>query len=431
MTGGGRPPGWPGQPWRPETDYQPDEFVGAEADSLPSGSANIHTWLPPIINLEITGRMGGGGQYSWREVYLPSKKDAWADAGGGRGSDTLGVPAVEANGRAVKTGGVYEARLHESGEYYLFWAGGEGDDTVLAQITEVTWSGSCPTYTVFRVSAGAGCGYSDGPFARHRRGCVTQAFHEQEVGLVAAPPPSPRKEYPGTAGEDASAGTATWSDVDSALNSDDSHAASTTTAGQQTRYLKLTDFCFALPTYVMSVTNVEVRVEARASASSSVRDAEVKLIVGGTIGGTSKHTGTALTTSDAVYSYSHTPSAWGHGSLTPGQVNASNFGVALRYENYSGAMAAVLIDTVEVRVSFTPASDAVVGSCVVRLRWNPDEECWQTNDQPRVEVVRKKTPEETEVVGGVVYYKGYRTRVAQFGGAVTSIEEVLLRPLNP
>lgn len=165
--------------------------------------------------------------------------------------------------------------------------------------------------------------------------------------------PTAGPNSPGTQGEDNSAGGVSWSDAANIAASDDSYAtcglAASGSPSEDSYYLVATNFGFSV---TGTVQTVEVEVEAKASAGSAVEDVEVKLVKGGTISGNNKATNTALGTSDAYASYSHTPAQWGV-ALSDSDVNASTFGVAVRFINVTPGGPTVSVDHVRITVTTT------------------------------------------------------------------------------
>lgn len=426
------PPLQPGQPdslgGPGGADQQPDEFAGSEAESGAAGNS-VRSWLPPRITVKITGDYPGGpaGQKAWTEVYRPSVTDSWTVASGGRDSVSLGVPAIEANDGDVTEGDVYEARLHESGTYYVFWVGGSSP-AVLAQLVDKSYSGDCPTYKAFRVFDTGACTYSDDAVPHEQAICLP-VYSEQGIDLVVAPPPSPRKALPGTMTSDSAAGNVAWDNPDAVGESNDSWATCVLESSQQTQYLKVTDFCFNLPSTTTTIDNITVRVEAHADGGS-VTDCELKLVVGGSITGTSQHTSTALGTTDSTLSVTQTPTTWTGGALTYSQINASDFGVAIRYANGSGARRAVFVDAIEMRVEFSPHSDGVVYACVVRLRLGHTGTCWLVDHEPRWENVEMDTESDPVTIGSVTYQPGWISRYDQASKTLLSGIDVLVLDLS-
>lgn len=164
------------------------------------------------------------------------------------------------------------------------------------------------------------------------------------------------------ASSDNSAGDVAWTDPENAFTSDDVRAVAVLDAGEETHYLKLTGTCFKLASGV-SITNVEVKVEAHAD-STDIEDVEVKLVVGGVITGNNLASNTGLAGTDTVVSYSDTPANWGVPGLDYADVNDSEFGVALRFAN-TGASddLAVRVDHVEIILTLCGAPQTPPAGC--------------------------------------------------------------------
>lgn len=382
---------------------------------------------------QLTAVSGTPPRYDWTEQRLDAEGN-YADADAARTGSAAGVNAArEVNDRVVDVPTYVWMRLRGGGPdgdlIYEFQAGGGSTPAeILCQLTGKTYSGPCPVYTGFRVTDTGACTYSDAAVPAADAVCLP-VYHEQYVDVVVAPPPSPRNALPGTLEDDSAAGDVAWSNADAAGLSNDSYATCSLAAGQATHYLKVTGFCFQLPSTTTSIDTVEVRVEAHADGGSVV-DAEVKLVVGGTITGTSQHTGVALGTTDAVRSYSHDPTTWTGGALTYSQVNASNFGVAVRHSNGSGEGRVVSVDAVEMRVSFTPSSSGVVGACVVRLRLGDDGTYYLFGGPPRWEYVEMDTAASPVTIDSVVYQPGWLLRYDQATKDFVTAEDVLVRDVS-
>ncbi|KKL66712.1 hypothetical protein LCGC14_2142230 [marine sediment metagenome] len=135
---------------------------------------------------------------------------------------------------------------------------------------------------------------------------------------------------PATAVDDSSTGTIAWLNPTNVFTSNDSRArAPLDDSGPQSHYLKATNFSFAL-TGCTSVDGITVEIERSEGGLDLpvVSDAFVKIVRGGTIGGTDKAAAGAWPTTDAIQSYGGVADLWGL-SWTCAQVTASNFGVAI------------------------------------------------------------------------------------------------------
>jgi hypothetical protein len=174
----------------------------------------------------------------------------------------------------------------------------------------------------------------------------------------------------GTAVDDASVGTIAWSNPTNVLVSDNAWAtAAFTGAGQQSHYLKATNFGFAIPTGV-TITGIVVEVERSANKGNTVRDQltsnrAVRLVKGGAISGTGHIAAPSQqlwSTAESYVSYGEANDLWGL-SWIPSDINASTFGVVVGAEMLNPDTATARIDHVRITVHYlyTPVvvSDAV------------------------------------------------------------------------
>ncbi len=132
----------------------------------------------------------------------------------------------------------------------------------------------------------------------------------------------------GTFADAAGVGTVTWSNPGNAAALDGVFATAILAASETSHYLKTTNFGFAVPA---SASIVGIKFEVWADTDTAVAvDDTVKLVVGGTVSGSSLATSTVPAASYKVYG--GPTSLWG---LTPtaAQVNASNFGAVISYTN--------------------------------------------------------------------------------------------------
>lgn len=166
--------------------------------------------------------------------------------------------------------------------------------------------------------------------------------------------PSAGPNSPATAVDDSSVGTAQWFTPGDALTSNDLYAAAPLGSNETSHYLKVTNFGFSIP--AGNVVN-GVLVEYEVSASGGVtNDNSVRLVVGGTITGSDRATGTIWPAADTYLSRGGSSDNWGL-SLTASDVNASNFGVAISAHAGAGGDEAD-IDHVRITLTYTPAAPA-------------------------------------------------------------------------
>lgn len=124
-----------------------------------------------------------------------------------------------------------------------------------------------------------------------------------------------------------SGGTTSWTNQENATQTDGNFATATTDAtASNNPYLVLTNFNFGLPTSA-SISNCSVTVNALYGGTGTPAIINsIQLQSGGTDYGSAITPGTAITTSNAPYTFS-----FGSASLTPTLVNDSSFGVKLNF----------------------------------------------------------------------------------------------------
>ena len=152
----------------------------------------------------------------------------------------------------------------------------------------------------------------------------------------------------GTGANNADAGNVAWSSPGN-ITADDGTRASCTLTGNTSQYLHATNFGLSLPAGA-TVLGVEVRVQRSVAIFTSSKDHTIQLIKGGTRSGDNKaDTSTNWPTSDTNADYGGPSDLWGL-SLSESDVEASNFGVAIRAQN--SASGATRVDAVWIRVTY-------------------------------------------------------------------------------
>lgn len=167
----------------------------------------------------------------------------------------------------------------------------------------------------------------DSPFAPPKRGTVTLATSLNSNVLSGS------QFANGGNGVD-------WSNPGNAQASDNVRATAALQTSQATKNLKATGFGFAIPSDAV-ISGILVEVEHSESLPGClIQVNQVKLIVAGTIQGNDNVHGDCLTTTDTYWSFGSSSDTWGL-VLSPADINATNFGVAVKYF-------AMLNDTVRV-----------------------------------------------------------------------------------
>lgn len=160
---------------------------------------------------------------------------------------------------------------------------------------------------------------------------------------------------PGSVVNDTSSGEVSWANPSSAAASDNAYATAQApfSSNRATTYLKATDLGFAIPADA-TIDGVTVEIERKASESSStrfVRDITVQLVLGGVVSGNNKAlTATNWPAADAYQTYGGSGDRWGL-TLTPAEVNASDFGVVLKAGLTTPDAAEVIASVDHIRVT--------------------------------------------------------------------------------
>lgn len=169
---------------------------------------------------------------------------------------------------------------------------------------------------------------------------------------------------PGTAANNADAGSAAWVTPNDAL-ADDSNVTTSSYGdfSDTSQYLHLTNFGFSLPAGAV-IDGIVVRVKRReVAAADNVCDHTIQLIVGGSrVGDNKADTATEWPTTTTNKDYGSSSDKWG---LTPtkAEVEASNFGIAIRAGNLTGgtsSSAGVEVAWIDVYYTSTQALTATL-----------------------------------------------------------------------
>ena len=155
---------------------------------------------------------------------------------------------------------------------------------------------------------------------------------------------------PLTFADDSTVGTIAIANPSNAGASDDVYATIVMLLAQVGHYLKATNFQFAIPGDA-SIDGILVEIERSATVGVAIVDSSVKIVKGGTIGGTEKASGSSWPTSDAYASYGSATDLWGQ-TWTPADINLSTFGVAIA-ATASLIAGTARIDHVRITVSYT------------------------------------------------------------------------------
>lgn len=155
---------------------------------------------------------------------------------------------------------------------------------------------------------------------------------------------------------DSTVGTISWSNPGNAEISGDIRAIADLDDNEVSRYLKATDFDFAIPAGA-TIDGIKVEVEKSAQNTNRIKDSSVRIVKGGVIGATNKaDLANFWGTSDAYTTYGSPTDTWGL-AWTPADINASDFGVAFaaKKDTTSGNEYEARVDHIRITVYYTPA----------------------------------------------------------------------------
>lgn len=168
---------------------------------------------------------------------------------------------------------------------------------------------------------------------------------------------------PGTAADDSSFGTISWTNPGNVTVSDNTYATAVYAGSAFSHWLNVTNFGFSIPSDAR-IDGIAVNVENSETAGVII-DASVQLL--NMVSGTSdnKASGNELPAADAVTVYGGVNDLWGC-AWTPAAISSSSFGVRYRGRKSTGGAGTAQIDYISITVYYTRPTDTQV--TVVRFR---------------------------------------------------------------
>ena len=149
-------------------------------------------------------------------------------------------------------------------------------------------------------------------------------------------------------------GDSNWSTTGNVAASDNQYATVSLGSGNNSSYLRCTTLGFSIPAGA-AINGITAKIERKANNANAIRDSVLKLVKGGQLAGSDKaNTSTYYGTTDANATYGSAIDLWGT-TWAATDINASNFGIALRLTAAGGAGTGS-IDYVEITVDYTPAA---------------------------------------------------------------------------
>lgn len=150
--------------------------------------------------------------------------------------------------------------------------------------------------------------------------------------------------------DDSAVGNTAWSDPGDVVESDNNYASADLDSGDQSHWLKMTNFGFSIPTSA-TIVGITMQVEGYYSGEFTWTLDYIRIIKGGSIGGTNR-TAILPSGSDGTDTAGGTSDMWGE-SWTPSDINASNFGVAISTIFSGDGSRIIYIDQVLLKVTYT------------------------------------------------------------------------------
>lgn len=173
---------------------------------------------------------------------------------------------------------------------------------------------------------------------------------------------------PGTMADDSSIGTIIWLNPDNAKVSDAVYATINGAQNSISHYLKATNFGFSIPIdATISGITVEIQKQKGAVDGDST-DNSVKLVKGGVISGNDKaDTVNPWPSTEAYTTYGSSSDIWGL-TLSPADINASNFGVVISGKITNADISTDgSIDHIRITVSYLGVSTIPAEGPIARL----------------------------------------------------------------
>ena len=186
-----------------------------------------------------------------------------------------------------------------------------------------------------------------------------------------------------TSGTDnAGTGTVAWTTPGNITASDGNYATATPSSGNPTHYLQGTGLGFSVPSNA-TITGVMLEINDFTSGKGVpiITDNVVSLVKNGTVSGNNEASGSIWNTGPATAVYGSSSDMWGL-TLTPADVNASNFGAVISTQNSSGVSRTVSVDFMRITVYYTiPSETWIAGNNSVNANFQISQNSsFGTND---------------------------------------------------
>ncbi len=185
---------------------------------------------------------------------------------------------------------------------------------------------------------------------------------------------------PDVGADDSSIGTITWSNPGNVISSNNGYATASLDDNIISHYLKATDFDFSIPSNAV-INGITVDIEKDVGSASRVKDYQVRIIKGGTVGSTNRSNTNFWSTTEAYVTYGSSSDLWGE-SWTYSDINNLNFGVAISAQKTVTAGGAVIASVDHIRITITYTVDSTPPTGTITLGGGATY--WTTNTSPTI-----------------------------------------------
>lgn len=141
-----------------------------------------------------------------------------------------------------------------------------------------------------------------------------------------------------------------WGTMSNVAASDDNYSACSIGKNEVSDFFNAKNFGFSIPANA-TIDGITVRIETKSSATNTLKDQTIQLLVGGSRSGDNKAISDYYPTSDITRDYGGDSDKWGL-NISPSDINSSDFGISIQYYA-DGGSATAYIDYIAIQVSYT------------------------------------------------------------------------------
>jgi len=171
--------------------------------------------------------------------------------------------------------------------------------------------------------------------------------------------------FPTTAVDDATQGTLAWTNPGNVMVEDGIFATRSVSPSTITHFIKTTGYGFSIPAGA-TIDGILAEVKVKGADTQST-DSAVKIVQGGTIGGTDQSTNVQLSTTLAYRSFGGAANLWGL-TWTDTDINSSGFGFCYSVRRgTSETSSTASVDAMRLTVYYTPSGGGSVQQSQTRV----------------------------------------------------------------